>query len=163
MKKFSLLALLAGYVVVVSLLGVAGASPAVREIFEGQSAALLVAMLAGVYGAATALTVLIVTFLTTLSYRLAAPAAFEAGLVRGKVHQLLLLAFWCRVPALALQQFAHTPLGAALAIIPLTALAVVALRDENLPGARKLLAYLPFFLYLVADMVIVAMPPAVQV
>ncbi|MBK8461290.1 MAG: hypothetical protein WAS07_01320 [Micropruina sp.] len=144
-------ALIAGYIAAVTWLGYLAADPAMREAFTGSSAYTLIAFLGALYAGVTLATVWFVAFLNRFSFKLAANDLYQPDVAKSAIHSLLVVALFSRLPGLLGQEFWHTNIGVAALLIPLALAVRAAWREPSLTGARKALAYLPIFVYLVAD------------
>lgn len=153
MRKW-LLALVALYVVSITWIGYLGADPDVLEAFGGQSRLVLFGVLIVFYAVPTALTIWLVGLLTRFSYRLAIKEAFDAAALRDRVLLLLVLAFFARALTLAVQWFAGSNLGLIGFCVPLAATIAVSRAQPGLAGPKRFLAFLPVYLYLVADVLL---------
>lgn len=145
-----LIAVIGLYVAAVSATGFDNVDPQLLDVFTGHMVLVLVGLLTLFYAVMATATVLVVTFVTTFTCRLANPA-FDSRASTPVVHVLLCIALISRLPAVAASQYLHTPWGALFLVIPAVAAFVAIHRIPALHGARGLAALTPFLVYVLGD------------
>lgn len=156
MRK-ALLALVVVYLALITWIGYLGADPALLELFTGASRIVVVGLLLVFYAVPTVLTIWLVGLLTRFTHRLALPDGFDAELVRERTLLLLVLEFFARAIALLVHHATGSNLGLVAFLVPLGATIAASGRCAATGLPKKVLAFLPLYLYLAADVVLVAM------
>ncbi|MCB0910785.1 MAG: hypothetical protein KDB60_04115 [Propionibacteriaceae bacterium] len=155
MRK-ALLALVGVYLVLITWIGYLGADPTMVELFEGGSQFVVIGLLLLFYAVPTVLTIWLVGLLARFTHRLAIPQGFDPGAVRDRTLLVLVLAFFARAATLLVLHFTGSSLGVVAFLAPLAV--AVALTRSCAAGTlpRKVLAFLPAYLYIIADTVLLS-------
>lgn len=139
------------YAAVISVIGFQSADPAIREAFEGSAGVILLGMHALLYGVIAVVTLAIVRFIDRFVYKLSCSDPQQVASGTAVTSWLVILALFCRIPALLSQHLLGSSVGVVALAIPAAAALIVSLRDANLRGAGKVLGHAAVVGYVLVD------------
>ncbi|MGX6443823.1 hypothetical protein ACWM35_11475 [Neobacillus sp. K501] len=147
-QKLLLFILLVGQVI----LGVLTADKDFVAVFEGNQKYLWFLLLAIYYGVLLFLTILFVSFLTKLSYKIANKENYNQTKVTITSVWILIITSYTHILVLYINHFMYR--GAELLllfIIPVIGLLFTIIKDTNILGFKKIIAIIPLIIYLGFD------------
>lgn len=149
-QKILLFILLIGQVI----LGALTADKDFVAVFEGNQKYLWFLLLAIYYGVLLFLTILFVSFLTKLSYKIANKENFNQTKVTITAVWILIITSYTHILVLYINHLMYR--GAELLllfIVPVIGLFLTILRDTNIMGLKKIIAIIPLIIYIGFDII----------